>query len=140
MQVFGIKGLERKEPVRKTRKAASAGVFSVESGDDETQVQEGAPVSSMHSIQSILSLQTMHAEIGLEAASYKKGEKLLAEMDKLLDAKLIENQADKAQALSNLATAAAGEGERSVSAELENVIDEIKLRAAVELAKSRSRS
>lgn len=138
--MFGIKGLERKEPVRKARKASSAGVFSVESNNEEISVQEEAPVSSMHSIQSILSLQTMHTEIALEAASYEKGENLLGKMDKLLNATLKENQADKSLALNNLAQAASATLERSHNAELEDMIDEIKLRAAVELAKNRGRS
>jgi hypothetical protein len=79
----------------------------------------------------------MPIEIGLEAESYDKGENLLGKMDKFLNATLIGNQADKAQALGALANAASELGERSANAELENVLDEIKLRAAVELAKNR---
>ncbi len=139
MRVSSVKGLERKEPIRKTRKAASAITFSTESNKDEVaNIQEDISISSMYSIQSIVSLQNMVSVNNLEETNYEKYQNLLGKLHKLLNSILAENKIDKNLALQNLLKALSAERIRSTNDKLENIIDEIELRAAVELAKNRS--
>ncbi|MDF3047267.1 MAG: Class flagellar assembly regulator [Candidatus Midichloriaceae bacterium] len=132
MHILAIKSLEKKEPIRKTRKASINKAFSVSEIDDAS-VSETSEISQVNSVQNILSLQLISSKVQLESANYERGENLLDKMDSLLIDKLLLK--DSNHNLAELAKLARAQRERSDNTELEEVLDSIELRAVVELAK-----
>jgi hypothetical protein len=132
MHILAIKNLEKKEPVRKTRKASINKAFSI--GDlEDANITETNEISQVNSLQNILSLQLISSKAQLESSNHERGGNLLNKMDSLLKDSLLLK--DTNRNLAELAKLANTQRDRSENKELEEVLDSIELRAAVELAK-----
>ncbi|MFI4983655.1 MAG: flagellar assembly protein FliX [Rickettsiales bacterium] len=132
MFVSTVKNIESKERVKRTKKAAnSSGDFATFlDGVEETEAS--APAPQVATVNSAVFLQDINREDLVRENNYQKANKLLDDMEKYRKSILLGNPTSDLQKLVH------DERKKSNDPRLEEILDEIELRAAVEAAKKRN--
>lgn len=137
MHIYGIKNLQRTEAPRRARNAKVGDFSSVMESEDETSVASASDVTTINSISNILSLQEIDMSVEVRRQNAKHGESLLDSMDNLLDSTLKGDLESKQKALENLQREVEKTPKDLSNDALDELLDSIKLRSAVELAKNK---
>jgi hypothetical protein len=137
MFISKITSADRKPAIKKAKKAgnSSASFSQAIEVEDIATIDNSALAAEVHNINlnSLLTLQDVGSPIHLEKKNYEKGESLLKDLNKYKQSVLLTG--GDASLLETLAAQAKQAREVSNNSELEQVIDEIELLAAVEAAK-----
>lgn len=133
MLVHNIQNIEKKEGVKKSRKRDANGNFEVFLNDEEESAAEAISSISPIGINSLFSLQEVPTQDKLQKENYERGEKTLQQLDQYTNSLL--NGQD--MSLKGLSQSLEGRS-RSEDKHLEDILDSIALRAAVEAAKKES--
>ncbi|HEY2069359.1 MAG TPA: flagellar assembly protein FliX [Rhizomicrobium sp.] len=130
-----IKGTGRVESanVRRAGKPAGNGAFSVDSTGEQPRAASLAAPGPLTALDSILALQNVDDASSGPSKGVSRGEKLLELLDDLRDG-LLAGGIPRAT-LNRLATTLGRRHESFCDPKLQGVLDEIELRARVELAK-----
>jgi hypothetical protein len=111
----------------------SASSFSISESAEQPRAQTVAAPGTIASVESILTLQGMDDSTGGRSKGVQYGEQLLDMLDEVRDG-LLAGGIPRGT-LNRLATAVSRRQEGFADPKLQNVLDEIELRAKVELAK-----
>lgn len=134
MLVHNVYNTEKKEGVKKSRKRDASGNFEVFLKDeDETSADSISSITPTIGINSLFSLQEIPTQEKLQKENYNKGDETLQQLDKYSSALL--NGED--MSLSGISKSLESRT-RSDDKHLEDILDSISLRAAVEAAKKES--
>lgn len=134
MLVHNIYNTEKKEGVKKSRKRESSGNFEVFLKDeDDNSADVVSSISPTIGINSLFSLQEVPTQDKLQKENYERGEKTLEQLDQYTSA-LLNGQNMSLKGLSQSLESRA----KSEDKHLEDILDSIALRAAVEAAKKES--
>jgi hypothetical protein len=134
MEIKGTSGVDRTY-IRRGAKSAGANdaSFSVTSAAGETHAQVVASPGPIAALESILSLQELEDSTDGRSKGIKQGEQLLDMLDQVRDGLLAGGI--PRSTLNRLANAVTRRRESFADPKLQEVLDEIELRAHVELAK-----
>jgi hypothetical protein len=131
MEIKGTRRVETAAVKRKAQSGATGGGFSVGGGESHAQIVAGpGPIAALDSI---LMLQGMDDSTDGRSKGLKHGEQLLDLLDSVRDG-LLAGGIPRAT-LNKLAHAVTKRQEGFADPKLQSVLDEIELRAYVELAK-----
>lgn len=135
MEVNSTGKVDRSGGVRRSAKSASTsgGAFSVSSAPEEPHANVIAGPGPIAALDSILALQGMDDSTDSRSKGLKHGEQLLDMLDQVRDG-LLAGGIPRAT-LNRLAAAVTRRREAFADPHLQGVLDEIELRAHVELAK-----
>jgi Class II flagellar assembly regulator. len=137
MEVNGPSKVDRTSGVRRGAKSASAGssssTFTVSSAPEEPHASMVAGPGPIAALDSILALQSLEDSTDGRSRGLKHGEQLLDMLDQVRDG-LLAGGIPRAT-LNRLANAVSRRHEQFADPRLQSVLDEIELRAHVELAK-----
>lgn len=136
MEVNGPSKVDRSSGVRRSAKSASAGsssAFTVSSAPEEPHASMVAGPGPIAALDSILALQGLEDSTDGRSRGLKHGEQLLDMLDQVRDG-LLAGGIPRAT-LNRLANAVSRRHEQFADPRLQSVLDEIELRAHVELAK-----
>lgn len=137
MQIYGVSNLKSSEATRKKRGVKTGDFASVMDGEDENTVTSSSEVTSINSISNILSLQSVDYDAEIKRENAKHGEKLLDSMDDLMRSSLNGEDVSREKALLKLQKEVKNSPKDLTNDELDELLDSIKLRSAVELAKNK---
>jgi hypothetical protein len=136
MEVNGPSKVDRTSGVRRGAKTASTGsssTFTVSSAPEEPHASMVAGPGPIAALDSILALQGLEDSTDGRSRGLKHGEQLLDMLDQVRDG-LLAGGIPRAT-LNRLANAVSRRHEQFADPRLQSVLDEIELRAHVELAK-----
>jgi hypothetical protein len=137
MQIYGVSNLKPSEATRKKRGVKTGDFASVMDSEDENTVTSSSEVTSINSISNILSLQSVDYDAEIKRDNAEHGEKLLDSMDDLMRSSLDGDDISKEKALLKLQKEVKNSPKDLTNDELDELLDSIKLRSAVELAKNK---
>lgn len=116
-----------------TRRAAGTGAFSLDEGDAAKSAKEAGAALGIHSVDALLALQGVEDPTERRRRLVKRGSSALDLLD-ALKVEILEGRVG-IETLRRLEVMLQGMAERSGEDGLDNVIDAIGVRVAVELAK-----
>jgi len=133
MLVQKLQSIEKREGVKKSKKVSSGSGFSKLIGSADGN-EEISAISEINTASSLFSLQELDVNDKItQEQNFSKTEETLNNLDKY-QSSLLNNQQSSLD-ISALATSLSSRT-RSSDANLESIIDEVELRAAVEAAKN----
>jgi hypothetical protein len=136
-QGMRIEQTSRASSQGRTRKSASAGAggaFSLAPAPELAKAQTSGAAPAIQGIEALVALQAVDGRAGGREAAVKRGEQMLDALDELKLA-VLEGRPGEAALLRLKAALAEQKGETASGSNLATVLDEIELRAEVELAK-----
>ncbi|HVZ54362.1 MAG TPA: flagellar assembly protein FliX [Pseudolabrys sp.] len=133
MRIYGPNGTALTAQAPATRRAATGG-FSVSEEDSPSQAASAGGLRSVSSLDALIALQGVGDATERRKRALARGRRALDELDKL-KLSLIDGSTDRST-LARLKVAADGLTDESGDPGLDQVLSEIDLRVAVELAKA----
>ncbi len=133
MRIYGPNGTALTAQAPATRRAATGG-FSVSEEDSPSQAASAGGLRSVSSLDALMALQGVGDATERRKRALARGRRALDELDKL-KLSLIDGSTDRST-LARLKVAADGLTDESGDPGLDQVLSEIDLRVAVELAKA----
>ncbi len=135
MFVQNIKNIDVATKLKKAKRKTADGDFSVFLDEAESESKQVNEVYSAPSIHSALFLQDVNSQPNIEKKNYEHGKELLDGLDVYRKAVLTGKESGE---LSKVVEQLKTQRNKSENSQLEDLIDEIELRAAVEAAKRES--
>jgi hypothetical protein len=135
MFVQSIKTIDTASKLKKAKKKTADGDFSVFLSDSEEEQKSVNEVYSTPTLNSMLFLQDVNSQQNIAKKNYERGQDILDGLENYRRAMVT---GDKSADLQKVANQLKERRTKSEDAILENLIDEIELRAAVEAAKRES--
>jgi hypothetical protein len=132
MFVQNIKTIDTASKLKKAKRKTADGDFSVFLSDSEEEQKSVSEVYATPTLNSMLFLQDVNSQQNIAKKNYERGQDILDGLENYRRAMVT---GDKSADLQKVANQLKERRTKSEDANLENLIDEIELRAAVEAAK-----
>lgn len=137
MQVPGINVVTKRHSTQRTKKVGDSGIFGLEETIEIESDDKEISLSPINSLANLLSLHDLKDRIELEKNNIDYSSRLLSNLDELSNNIAASN--DPMDSLNKISKALSVTRSKSENKDLEDIVDQIELRAAIEKAKLQKR-